>query len=49
MKVKGQWMYLYRAADSEGNSINFHLSKTRDHKTADIEALKNEKKIPVGI
>ncbi|MFD0769179.1 IS6 family transposase, partial [Bacillus sp. CGMCC 1.60114] len=29
IKVKGQWMYLYRAVDSEGNTIDFYLSKTR--------------------
>jgi transposase, IS6 family len=34
VKVKGQWMYLYRAVDSEGNTIDFYLSKTRDHKAA---------------
>ncbi|EJQ40217.1 hypothetical protein IEI_05513, partial [Bacillus wiedmannii] len=34
IKVKGQWMYLYRAVDSEGNTIDFHLSKTRDHRAA---------------
>ncbi|MFL0491786.1 IS6 family transposase [Bacillus sp. 179-I 2A5 NHS] len=34
VKVKGQWMYLYRAVDSKGNTIDFHLSKTRDHKAA---------------
>lgn len=34
MKVKGRWTYLYRAVDSKGNTINFHLSKTRDHRTA---------------
>ncbi|AOM14293.1 hypothetical protein BTI247_59630 (plasmid) [Bacillus thuringiensis Bt18247] len=28
IKVKGQWMYLYRAVDSEGNIINFYLSKS---------------------
>ena len=32
VKVKGQWMYLYRAVDSEGNTIDFYLSKTRAHK-----------------
>lgn len=32
VKGKGQWMYLYRAVDSEGNTIDFCLSKTRDHK-----------------
>ncbi|PGR55104.1 IS6 family transposase [Bacillus thuringiensis] len=34
VKVKGQWMYLYRAVDSEGNTIDFYLSKMRDHKAA---------------
>jgi transposase, IS6 family len=34
IKVKGQWMYLYRAVDSKGNTIDFYLSKTRDHKAA---------------
>ncbi|MFS0907119.1 IS6 family transposase [Priestia aryabhattai] len=32
IKVKGQWMYLYRAVDSKGNTIDFYLSKSRDHK-----------------
>jgi transposase-like protein len=32
IKVKGQWMYLYRAVDSKGNTIDFYLSKTRDKK-----------------
>jgi len=26
-------VYLYRAVDSEGSTIDFYLSKTRDHKT----------------
>ena len=34
LKVKGQWMYLYRAVDSEGNTIDFYLSKTRDQRAA---------------
>ncbi|WP_423249608.1 IS6 family transposase [Bacillus cereus] len=34
IKVKGKWMYLYRAVDSEGNTIDFYLSKIRNHKTA---------------
>ncbi|PEU10717.1 MULTISPECIES: IS6 family transposase [unclassified Bacillus (in: firmicutes)] len=34
IKVKGQWMYLYRAVDSDGNTIDFLLSKTRDAKAA---------------
>ncbi|MDM5185999.1 IS6 family transposase [Bacillus sp. DX4.1] len=32
VKVKGQWMYLYRAVDSKGNTIDFYLSKKRNHK-----------------
>ncbi|MED4256511.1 IS6 family transposase [Priestia megaterium] len=34
IKVKGQRMYLYGAVDSKGNTIDFYLSKTRDHKAA---------------
>jgi transposase-like protein len=34
IKVKGQWMYLYRAVDSSGNTIDFSLSKTRDQTAA---------------
>ncbi len=34
IKIKGQWMYLYRAVDSEGNTIDFYLSKSRNHKAA---------------
>ncbi|MCM3654166.1 IS6 family transposase [Metabacillus litoralis] len=30
VKVKGQWMYLYRAVDSKGNTIDFYLSESRD-------------------
>lgn len=34
IKVKGQWMYLYRAVNSKGNTIDFYLSKTRDKKAS---------------
>lgn len=34
IKVKGQWAYLYRAVESEGNTIKFHLSKTKDKRAA---------------
>jgi len=30
VKIKGTWMYLYRAVDSEGNTLEFLLSPTRD-------------------
>jgi IS6 family transposase len=35
IKVKKQWYYLYRAVDSEGNTIDFMLSATRDAKAAE--------------
>ena len=34
IKVKGQWMYLYRAVDSKGNTIDLYLSKNRNTKSA---------------
>ncbi|MED3986037.1 IS6 family transposase [Peribacillus simplex] len=34
IKVKRQWMYLYRAVDSEGNTIDFYLSELRDKQAA---------------
>lgn len=34
IKVKGAWCYLYRIVDKDGDSIHFHLSKTRDHQAA---------------
>jgi len=30
IKVKGEWVYLYRAVDSAGNTLEFHLSTQRD-------------------
>src|SRR5215472_8128650 len=30
VKVKGSWLYLYRAVDSAGNTLEFLLSPTRD-------------------
>src|SRR5918912_40786 len=30
VKVKGRWMYLYRAVDSQGQTIDFLLSARRD-------------------
>ncbi len=34
VKIKGTWHYLYRAVDSNGETIDFYLSKTRDRKAA---------------
>ena len=30
IKVRGQWVYLYRAVDKEGRTVDFLLSKRRD-------------------
>src|SRR5512135_1861953 len=34
IKIKGTWTYLYRAVDSQGNTIEFFLSPTRDAQAA---------------
>jgi IS6 family transposase len=34
IKIKGTWTYLYRAIDSEGNTLEFLLSPTRDAESA---------------
>ncbi|KIE05784.1 Transposase for insertion sequence-like element IS431mec, partial [Candidatus Jidaibacter acanthamoeba] len=36
IKVKGKWLYLYRAIDKNKNTIDFYLSKTRNHKAAKL-------------
>ena len=33
-RIKGKWRYLYRAVDSEGNTLDFMLSPKRDAKAA---------------
>ncbi|WP_282611285.1 IS6 family transposase [Pelagibius sp. Alg239-R121] len=34
IKVRGQWMYLYRAVDRDGKTLDFMLSKRRNAATA---------------
>ncbi len=34
IKVKGKWKYLYRAVDSNGNTLDLMLSSKRDHQAA---------------
>jgi transposase, IS6 family len=34
IKVKKQWVYLYRAVDSQGNTLDFFFSSTRDAQAA---------------
>jgi transposase-like protein len=35
IKVKGEWKYLYRAVDSQGNTLDFMLSAKRDARAAE--------------
>ena len=34
MKVRGDWCYLYRAVDRDGQTLDFMLSETRDEAAA---------------
>lgn len=47
VKVKGVWMYLYRALDKEGNTVDFLLTKRRQRMSAQsflIKAVENNGK-----
>jgi transposase, IS6 family len=46
VKVKGKWVYLYRAVDKAGNTIDFYLSRTRNAKAAKRFLGKALKSIP---
>jgi len=35
IKLKGEWKYLYRAVDSQGNTLDFMLSAKRDARAAE--------------
>ena len=37
VKIKGQWMYLYRAVDKNGRTIDFILSPRRKKRSAIVE------------
>jgi len=34
VRVAGRWMYLFRAVDNRGQTIDFYLSETRDREAA---------------
>jgi putative transposase len=36
IKVKGAWMYLYRAVDKVGNTVDFLLTKRRNKRAAHL-------------
>ena len=47
IKVKGQWRYLYRAVDKQGNTVDFLLTKKRKRMSAQsflIKAIENNGK-----
>ena len=51
IRVKGEWMYLYRAVDKAGKTVDFYLSRKRDVNAAKVflrKALKGQR-IPTKI
>ena len=40
IRVKGEWRYLYRAVDKEGNTVDFLLTKRRNKRAAHLFLLK---------
>ena len=34
VRIAGRWVYLFRAVDSHGDTIDFYLSETRDREAA---------------
>ena len=52
VKVRGEWVYLYRAVDRQGNTVDFRLSPNRDVKAAQAffrKALKTQGRAPQSI
>jgi transposase-like protein len=34
VRIAGHWLYLFRAVDSGGQTVDFYLSETRDREAA---------------
>ena len=52
VKIRGQWVYLYRAVDRDGNTVDFRLSRKRDVAAAKAffrKALKTQRQAPLSI
>jgi transposase-like protein len=52
VKVRGQWVYLYRAVDRAGNTVDFRLSPRRDVAAAKAffrKAIKGQGSVPRSI
>ena len=39
VKVRGQWMYLYRTVDKQGETVDFLLSERRDTAAATLQGI----------
>jgi transposase, IS6 family len=52
VRIAGRWMYLFRAVDSSGQTVDFYLSETRDREAAKIflkQAMANPDNRPVRV
>jgi transposase-like protein len=52
VKIRGQWVYLYRAVDRDGNTVDFRLSRKRDVTAAKAflrKALRTQGRAPLSI
>lgn len=52
LKVRGRWVYLYRAVDRNGNTVDFRLSPKRDVAAAKAffrKALRTQGRAPISI
>ncbi|MGF6970760.1 transposase-like protein [Paraburkholderia sp. WC7.3g] len=52
VKVRGRWVYLYRAVDRDGNTVDFRLSPKRDVSAAKAflrKALRTQGRAPTSI
>jgi transposase-like protein len=52
LKVRGRWVYLYRAVDRDGNTVDFRLSPKRDVAAAKAffrKALRTQGRAPISI
>ena len=52
LKVLGRWVYLYRAVDRDGDTVDFRLSPTRDVAAAKAffrKALRTQRRPPLSI
>jgi transposase-like protein len=36
VRIAGKWMYLFRAVDSQGRTVDFYLSETRYREAAKL-------------